>query len=259
MLKGAPAFKRRLRAERVQNVPYDKVPIEEELPWRIGPKSTYIWFRQRSEQRICSDHRIFQWKLGEFYRAMLVKMMSLKARAYLSLYGQSENARVYWLLCALLLRRLQDAVNLTPEGHPDRPQHLHQLSRDLEAALRAAQAAVDLAPEAHSDVAHLLGDINDHQAALQNSQKALDLTPEGHSDRALRLRDLARCVEDQYRIVKKDLDSASRKLQEAIALMPEGHPERAWSLEFLAVAIEYGRVTVPIQVLRKYKIPSASV
>ncbi|KAJ7709263.1 CHAT domain-containing protein [Mycena metata] len=212
--------------------------------------------------------------------------MSLRARGYLALYNLSAEVRVYWLLIAL--SRLQDAVNLTPEGHPDRPQYLYRLSgvfimgywrlgdlKDLEAALRTAQAAVDLAPEAHSDSAHLvgglveclseryarLGDINDLQAALQNSQKALDLTPEGHSDRAWRLRDLARCMGDRYRRFGdvKDLDSASWKLQEAVTLMPKGHPERAWGLEVLAESFSdrywrFGNLTdlnVALQIFRE--------
>ncbi|KAJ6538403.1 CHAT domain-containing protein, partial [Mycena sp. CBHHK59/15] len=129
------------------------------------------------------------------------------------------------------LQNKQEALALTPEGHPDRAGRLQSLARyqrlgdltDLEAALQNKQEALALTPEGHPDRAghryQRLGDLTDLEAALQNDQEALALTPEGHPDRAghryQRLGDLT------------DLEAALQNKQEALALTPEGHPDRA--------------------------------
>ncbi|KAJ6586248.1 hypothetical protein B0H10DRAFT_1722727, partial [Mycena sp. CBHHK59/15] len=64
------------------------------------------------------------------------------------------------------LQNNQEAVALTPEGHPDRAGHLQSLAVSFTHRYRR------------------LGDLADLEDALQNNQEAVALTPEGHPDRA---------------------------------------------------------------------------
>ncbi|KAJ7206284.1 CHAT domain-containing protein [Mycena pura] len=148
------------------------------------------------------------------------------------------------------LQKKQEAVGLTPDGHPDRADRLQGLARlgdlnDLEAALQKKQEALELTPDEHPDRAdHLqnrykrLGDLNDLEAALQLDQKAVELTPDGHPDRADRLQSLAVSFTDRYMRLGdlSDLEAALQRDQEAVDLTPDGHPDRAGRLEGLAIS-----------------------
>jgi hypothetical protein len=78
------------------------------------------------------------------------------------------------------LQNFQEALALTPEGHPDRAGHLQSLAVSF------------------TDRYRRLGDLTNLKAALQNFQEALALTPEGHPDRAGRLQNLALSFTDRY-------------------------------------------------------------
>ncbi|KAJ6549662.1 CHAT domain-containing protein [Mycena sp. CBHHK59/15] len=134
----------------------------------------------------------------------------------------------------------QQALALTPEGHPDRAGPISEIGRfDRSRGCPAEQQeALALTPEGHPDRAgrlqslavsftdryRRLGDLTDLEAALQNKQEALALTPEGHPDRAGRLQSLA-TISEIGRF--DDLEAALQNKQEALALTPEGHPDRA--------------------------------
>jgi tetratricopeptide (TPR) repeat protein len=113
----------------------------------------------------------------------------------------------------------QDAVDLTPERHPDRAGRLQSLGSSLTLRYR------------------LVGDLKDLEAAMQNLEGAIELTPGGHPSMEQRLRDLGVSFTDRYRRVVdiQDLDSAFQKLQKALGTTPEGHPDRAGCLHSLGI------------------------
>ncbi|KAF8217960.1 CHAT domain-containing protein [Mycena galopus ATCC 62051] len=160
----------------------------------------------------------------------------------------------------------QEALALTPKGHPGRAGRLQSLAvsfkdryqrlgdlTNLEAALQNDQEALALTPGGHPDHARRLqslaasfmyrywrlGDLTDLEAALQNNQEALALTPEGHPDRAGWLQSLAVSFADRYQRLGDltDLEAALQNYQDALALTPEGHPHHAGRLQNLAVSL----------------------
>ncbi|KAF8155063.1 CHAT domain-containing protein [Mycena galopus ATCC 62051] len=150
------------------------------------------------------------------------------------------------------LQKAQEAVDLTPEGHPNRPDYLHNLAMsladryhrlgdlsDLEASLQKAQGALDLTREWHPNkLGHLqnlaislfsryqrLGDPRDLEDSLHKIQEALDLTPDGNPDRPGRLGNHALFLSSRYERSGDlhDLEAALKKVQEAVDLTPVGH------------------------------------
>ncbi|KAF8185221.1 CHAT domain-containing protein [Mycena galopus ATCC 62051] len=108
------------------------------------------------------------------------------------------------------LQKAQEAVDLTPEGHPNRPDYLHNLAMSL------------------SDRYHRLGDLSDLEASLQKAQGALDLTREGHPNRLGHLQNLAISLFSRYQRLgdPRDLEDSLHKIQEALDLTPDGNPDR---------------------------------
>ncbi|KAJ7692917.1 hypothetical protein B0H17DRAFT_852124, partial [Mycena rosella] len=161
------------------------------------------------------------------------------------------------------LQSNQEAVDLTPEGHPGRADLLKRLAvsftaryhrfgelDDLMRALKNNEKALDLTPEGHPRRAHYLeslagslrdkykqlGDLNDLQASIQKIQEAVNLVPEGHPDRAIFLSVLATALGDRFRYLGNlnDLEVALQIKKEAVELTPEEHPDRAEHLYSLA-------------------------
>jgi tetratricopeptide (TPR) repeat protein len=161
---------------------------------------------------------------------------------------------------------MQEAVDLTPAGHPDQARRLQSLAaafgnryrkleelKDMETALHTYQEAVDLTPTGHPDRAgrlqslavsltdryKRLGNLKDLEAALHTEQEAVNLTPAGHPDRAGRLQSLGVSLTEQYQRLGalKDLENALHMKQEAVDLTPAGHPDRALRLQSLAVSL----------------------
>ncbi|KAJ7734181.1 CHAT domain-containing protein [Mycena maculata] len=159
----------------------------------------------------------------------------------------------------------QEAVDLTPEDHPNRARQLQMLAasfidrydrfrklKDLEVALQGHQEAVKLTPVDHPDRAsrlqHLavsftnrhwrLGDLQDLEAAVKRFQEVVELTPPDHPDRAERLHYLAASFRARYqRLGKmKDLEAALRGHQEAVRLTPEDHPDWVGRMHNLAIS-----------------------
>jgi tetratricopeptide (TPR) repeat protein len=154
------------------------------------------------------------------------------------------------------LQKLQQAVDLTPEGHPNRAGRLQDLAvsfidqymrlgelKDLEAALQKCQQAVDLTPEGHPERAerlphlavsltaryHRLGDLEDLEAAVLKFQEAVNLTPEGHTERAGQLQALAVSLTDRYRRLGdlNDMQAAHNCYNDSFKL-PSAKPENSW-------------------------------
>ncbi|KAJ7193072.1 CHAT domain-containing protein [Mycena pura] len=176
----------------------------------------------------------------------------------------------YWRLGSLkdlekALLHAQEAVNLTPEGHPERAGRLHSLASSyknqyqtlgdlqyLKKALQHNQEAVDITPEDHpervtylqtlaasyADQYQRLGDLNDLERALQNAQEGVNLTPESHPDRSGHLQSLAVLRDDRYQRLGglQDLEVALQYKQEAVNLVPAGHLGRAGHLQSLAAS-----------------------
>jgi tetratricopeptide (TPR) repeat protein len=91
---------------------------------------------------------------------------------------QGENVRQYRESGKLndletSVKHFKAALDLTPEGHPDRAGRLQSLAASF------------------TDRFRRLGDLKDLEAAFQTNQEAVELTPFGHPDRAAQLQSLA--------------------------------------------------------------------
>jgi tetratricopeptide (TPR) repeat protein len=118
------------------------------------------------------------------------------------------------------VQNYQEALDLTPPGHPNRPGRLQGLAVSF------------------TNQYQRLGDLKDLEAALQTYQEAVDLTPPGHHHQARRLQALAVSFGDRYQRLGdlKDLEAALQIKQAAVNLTPPGHPDRAGRLQALAVS-----------------------
>ena len=149
----------------------------------------------------------------------------------------------------------QEAFNLTPQGHSDRPALLNNLGirlsakysltseeADLDKAIEVTQEAVDLTPQGHSDRSARLNNLGNHLSAkyslkskeadldraIEVTQEAVDLTPQDHSNRPALLNSLGGRLFTKYSLKRKkaDLDRALEVTQEAVNLTPQGHSNR---------------------------------
>ncbi|KAK7435689.1 hypothetical protein VKT23_019522 [Stygiomarasmius scandens] len=151
-----------------------------------------------------------------------------------------------------ILGVFQKAVDLTPDGHADKPamlinlgnafqsqfSHLGDLN-DIEIAIGILQKAVDLTPDGHavkprmlsnlgnafqSQFSHL-GDLNDIEKAIGVLQKAIDLTRDGHVDKPAWLSNLGIAFQSRFEHLGElnDIEKAISVLQKAVNLIPDGH------------------------------------
>ena len=113
---------------------------------------------------------------------------------------------------------VREALDLRPQGHPDRAMSLNSLAIHL------------------SSRYNLLGATEDLDEAIVLDREALDLCPQGHPDRPSSLNNLAYCLSFRYKKLEamEDLDEAIVLGQEAFNLCPQGHSNRSQSLENLA-------------------------
>ncbi|KAL5523186.1 hypothetical protein ACEPAF_1453 [Sanghuangporus sanghuang] len=115
----------------------------------------------------------------------------------------------------------REALELRPEGHPDRSLSLANLASSL------------------STYFEHRGRMEDLEEAIALERAALELQPEGHPDRSLSLANLASslwtCFEHRGRM--EDLEEAIVLDRAALELRPEGHPDRSYYLEE-AIALE---------------------
>ncbi|KAJ6520701.1 CHAT domain-containing protein [Mycena vulgaris] len=148
------------------------------------------------------------------------------------------------------LVRYRLALEVIPEGHPDRPEVLAGLSisladrykrlgdlDDLEASLQWDQQAPqdDQYEEPRQRVRALLNE-NDPEPSLQWDQQALHLVQDGRYGRARLLLYFSGSLVDRYKKFGdvRDLDRAVQMNQEAVRLIPDDHPDKAEHMYTLA-------------------------
>ncbi|KIJ45381.1 hypothetical protein M422DRAFT_166732 [Sphaerobolus stellatus SS14] len=151
--------------------------------------------------------------------------------------------------------KFQEAVQLTPDGHPDKPSRLNNLGRsllarferlgdmtDLNQSVLKSQEAVQLTPDGHPDKPSRLnslgcslltrfdrlGDMTDLNQSVLKFQEAEQLTPDGHPSKRLRLNNLGILLLRQFERLgdMTDLNQSIFKFQEAVQLTPDGHPDK---------------------------------
>ncbi|EJC97657.1 TPR-like protein, partial [Fomitiporia mediterranea MF3/22] len=124
---------------------------------------------------------------------------------------------------------------------------------DLEEAIELHRAALELCPEGHPDRSMSLinfatslstrydkyGRTEDLEEAIELHRVALELLPEGHRNRSLSLNNLASSLCTRYfkRGMAEDLEEAIEFHRAALELRPEGHPNRSASLNNLASSL----------------------
>lgn len=115
------------------------------------------------------------------------------------------------------IRTEHNAVNATPENHPDRTLHLHNLGNRLHKLFRRTKAISDL------------------EEAIRIGQAAVDATPENSAERAGRLANLGVRLRDRFDRTGSmdDLEKSIRIVQATVDATPESHPCRAIRLHSL--------------------------
>jgi tetratricopeptide (TPR) repeat protein len=116
----------------------------------------------------------------------------------------------------------EEALNICPPGHPDRPMSLNNLASALQSHYKQSGQTVDL------------------DRAISLCEEALNLCPPGHPDRPMSLNSLASTLQSRYKQSSQmiDLDRAISLCEEALNLCPPGHPDRPMSLNNFASALQ---------------------
>ncbi|KIJ26069.1 hypothetical protein M422DRAFT_192716, partial [Sphaerobolus stellatus SS14] len=106
--------------------------------------------------------------------------------------------------------KFQDAVQLTADGHPDKPSLWNNLGNSL--LTRFEQ----------------LGDMNDLNQSVLKFQDAVQLTADGHPDKPSLLNNLGNSLLRQFEQLgdMNDLNQSVLKFQEAVQLTADGHPSK---------------------------------
>ncbi|KAJ6599666.1 CHAT domain-containing protein [Mycena sp. CBHHK59/15] len=161
---------------------------------------------------------------------------------------------------------LENAVQLTPDGHPDKPSRLNNLGGslfrrferlgeldDLNQSLSRFEAAVALTPDGHPDKPgwlnnlgnsllsrfEHLGDLNDLDQSILREEAAVALTPDGHPDSPSRLSNLGNSLHSRFERLGDldDLNQSISRKEAAVALTPDGHPDKPSSLNNLGKSL----------------------
>ncbi|KAL4745605.1 hypothetical protein BDW72DRAFT_198489 [Aspergillus terricola var. indicus] len=148
-----------------------------------------------------------------------------------------------------------EAVNATPEGHPDRAKHLNHLGSQLSSkysrtkemsvldqAIQLGREAVNSTPEDHPDHAKCLNnlgkrlgkkyertkELHDLNEAIQVGREIAKTTPEDHPTWAKRLSRLGNQLNSKYSMTNElsNLDEAIQLGWKAVNATPEDHPDR---------------------------------
>ncbi len=120
------------------------------------------------------------------------------------------------------IQQYQEALDNTPNDHPDRAGRLHSLGKGYHGRYQRTEAIADL------------------ETAIQRYQEALDNTPDNHPDRAGRLQSLGIGYRNRYHGTgaMADLETAIQRYQEALNNTPHDHPDRASRLHFLGAGYD---------------------
>ena len=182
----------------------------------------------------------------------------------------------------------EEAVALTPTGHPNRPMYLSNLGNayqsayersgeGLERAIAVQEEAVALTPTGHPSRPSRLNNLgNAYQSAYERSgepeqlqraiavkEEAVALTPTGHPSRPMYLNNLGIAYQSAYERSgePEQLQRAIAVQEEAVALTPTGHPNRPGYLSNLGIAYQsaYERSGEPEQLQRAIAVQEEAV
>jgi tetratricopeptide (TPR) repeat protein len=149
----------------------------------------------------------------------------------------------------------QEAVDLTPQSHPQKPRRLSSLGNSLEArfqrlgdradidnAIISQRTAIALAPYGHPSksmyLANLgislwarfqrLGDLGDLDLSITSKQEAIELLSDGHPEKPSCLSNLGSSLQARFNRLGDvaDLDNAIASKQAAVDLTPDGHRQK---------------------------------
>ncbi|KAJ7889711.1 CHAT domain-containing protein [Mycena leptocephala] len=164
------------------------------------------------------------------------------------------------------VRVMQDAVCLTPDGHPDKPLRLNNLGTsllcrferlgdldDLNKSVLMGDDAVCLTPDGHPDKPlrlnshgnslvrrfERLDDLHDLNKSVSRREDAVHLTPDGHPDKPLRLNNLASSLFLRFDRLG-DLDDLNKSVlwgEDAVCLTADGHPDKPLRLTNLGTSL----------------------
>ncbi|KAJ7928232.1 CHAT domain-containing protein [Mycena leptocephala] len=167
----------------------------------------------------------------------------------------------------------EDAVHLTPDGHPDKPTMLNNLGNSLvrrferlsdldslNKAIKIREDALHLAPDGHLYRASMLnnlgtcllmrfeklGNLDDLNKSVSMKEEAVHLTPDGHPDKPSRLNNLGNSLVCRFERLG-DLDNLNKSVklrEDAVHLTPDGHPDKPSMLNNLgnSLVCRFGRI-----------------
>ncbi|KAF8137754.1 CHAT domain-containing protein [Mycena galopus ATCC 62051] len=163
----------------------------------------------------------------------------------------------------------EDAVQLTPDGHPDKPVRLISLSNslfcrferlddlsDLNRSILILEDTVKLTPDSYpgkpsmlnnlgnslSSRFERLGDLNDLNWSILMLEDAVRLTADGHPDKPRKLNSLGNSLLGRFERLS-DLSDLNRSIlmkENAVQLTPDGHPDKPGRLNNLGISL-WGR------------------
>ncbi|KAJ7440960.1 CHAT domain-containing protein [Mycena latifolia] len=168
------------------------------------------------------------------------------------------------------IQSTQTALNLTLDGHRNRPEYLNHLAdlfttryfalgilgnmQDLQIALNRNEEAVALTPKGDPEEAQRIqnlgvsflhryentGCMADLSTAMEKFQKAVDLTPPGHSKREKLLQSLAEGFSKRFGStgVPEDLHEALKIKRQIMEIIPDGHPSKSDHLSDLGASLK---------------------
>ena len=108
------------------------------------------------------------------------------------------------------ISRLRQAVDLTPDGNPDKPRYLNNLGNSLVTRFER------------------LGQLDDLEDGILREREAVDRTPDGHPVKPSRLYNLGNSFLTRFLRLGQlnDLEDAISRLRQAVDLTPDGHPNK---------------------------------
>ncbi|PMD63284.1 uncharacterized protein K444DRAFT_661309 [Hyaloscypha bicolor E] len=164
------------------------------------------------------------------------------------------------------IRFAWQAVDLTPNNHPDRVKYLDNLGSrlgdryirteaisELEESIQIARRVVKSTPKDHPDLPRYLGTLSarlddkhirtgatlDLEEAIQLSKQIIGATSDDHPNRTMYLSNLGNQLNNKYSRTKSmsDLDEAIRVTRQAVDSIPKDRIERAAVLRNLSVQL----------------------
>ncbi|KAF7358269.1 hypothetical protein MVEN_00876000 [Mycena venus] len=152
-------------------------------------------------------------------------------------------------------KMLEDAVQLTPDGHPDKSSRLNNLGNslahrferlgdlsDINKSVLLFEDAVQLTPDGHPAKPSLLnnlgnslfrrferlGDLSDINKSVLMFEDAVQLTPNGHPDKPGWLNNLGNSLLSRFERLGdlSDINKSVLMKEDAVQLTPDGHPAK---------------------------------